>query len=385
MNFLDYSAIICYNSKKTKAEVKIMTHSKLLRYLIAVLMVGVNLWNLVVNDYAWPVVSKDGSYLMVYFVGNEPEQQTIHFALSADGYNFAALNNNEAVIEQTLGTGCVRDPYILKAKDENGKDCYYIVATDMDAMQGWTSNHAIIFWKSYDLINWEDEFVLDIRSFEGWEGCNRAWAPQIIYDETVGKYMVYLALSTWDDPETPLNEDCAQHYYMYTTDFKSFTEPQYLYGRRSEEVTREDGSRFTGVQCIDGDMVYNEKDGYYYLYFKEDLTQKIAYVRAKTPAGFAQISEDYVIVSLNYWGVEGSFMYNITGTDKWLMLMDEYGEGSFFGQMTSDFKSFKRFRRALYSVDHLSPRHGSVVAISDEEYDRMAEHYGISEIPDYER
>ena len=29
--------------------------------------------NFVVNDYAWPVVSKDGAYLMVYFVGNAPE------------------------------------------------------------------------------------------------------------------------------------------------------------------------------------------------------------------------------------------------------------------------------------------------------------------------
>ena len=151
-----------------------MKLTKLLRYLTAILMVGVNLWNYAVNDYAWPVVSRDGAYLMTYFVGNAPEEQRLHFAVSTDGYNFAALNNNEAVIEQTLGTGCVRDPYILKAKDENGRECYYIVATDMDAMQGWVSNHAIIFWKSYDLINWEDEFVLDIRNFEGWEGCTDA-------------------------------------------------------------------------------------------------------------------------------------------------------------------------------------------------------------------
>ena len=211
-----------------------MNFNRLVRYLTAILMVGVNLWNFVVNDYAWPVVSKDGAYLMVYFVGNEPEQQRLHFAVSEDGYNFAALNDNEAVITQTLGTKCVRDPYILKAKDENGTPCYYIVATDMDAMQGWVSNHSIIFWKSYDLVNWEDEFVLDMRDFEGWEGCNRAWAPQIIYDETVGKYMVYLALSTWDDPATELNEDNAQHYYMYTEDFKTFTSPEYLYGRRGE-------------------------------------------------------------------------------------------------------------------------------------------------------
>lgn len=363
-----------------------MKLAKFLRYLTAVFMVVVNLWNYTVNDYAWPVVSRDGAYLMVYFVGNAPEEQTIHMAVSTDGYNFAALNNNETMIEQTMGTGCVRDPYILKAKDENGKDCYYIVATDMDAMLGWTSNHAIIFWKSYDLVIWEDEFVLDFRTFEGWEGCNRAWAPQIIYDETVGKYMVYLALSTWDDPSTPENEDVAQHYYVYTEDFKTFTEPEYLYGRRNEVATRDDGFVFNGVQCIDGDIIYDEKDGYYYMYFKEDLTQKIAYVKSKTLTGFADVkATDYTICSLNYFGVEGSFMYNITGTNKWIMFMDEYSNGTFFAQMTSDFENFRQFRRALYSVDHLRPRHGSVTAISEAEYERLVEAYGASEIPAKEK
>ncbi len=364
-----------------------MKFTKLLRYLTAIMMVGVNLWNLAYNDYAWPAVSRDGAYLMVYFVGNAPEEQTIHMAVSTDGYNFAALNNNEAMIDQTMGTGCIRDPYILKAKDENGKDCYYIVATDMNAELGWTSNHAIIFWKSYDLVTWEDEFVLDFRTFEGWENCNRAWAPQIIYDEAEGKYMVYLALAEFDDPATPENEDCAQHYYVYTEDFKTFTAPEYLYGRRDEVVTNADGWTFTGVQCIDADIVYNEKDSYYYMYFKEDLTQKIAWVRSKTLQGFAEVgATDYEICSLNYWGVEGSFMYNITGTNKWLMLMDEYGEGgSFFPQMTSDFKTFKRFRRALISVNHLNPRHGSVTAISEAEYERLVDAYGISEIPAKEK
>ncbi|MBQ8503876.1 MAG: glycoside hydrolase family 43 protein [Clostridia bacterium] len=348
-----------------------------MRFFMAFLMLGVNLFNYVVNDYAFPAVSTEGAYLFCYFVGNEPEEQTIHFALSSDGYNFKALNGNEAVIDQTQGTGCVRDPYIFKAVDEDGKECYYIVATDMDAMLGWTSNHAIIFWKSYDLINWEDEYVLDFRSFEGFENCNRAWAPQVIWDAAEGKYMLYLALSTWDDPATEVNEDNAQHYYLYTTDFKSFTEPQYLYGRRNETFTREDGSTVTGVQCIDGDMIYNEKDGYYYLYFKEDLTQKIAYVRSKNASG--PFNEDYTICSLNWWGVEGSTMYNITGTNAWMMIMDEYSEGTFFAQMTRDFESFRQVRRASYSVNHLKPRHGSVVAISEDEYFALIDAYGMEE------
>lgn len=346
-----------------------------MRYLMAFMMLGVSLFNYVFNDYAFNAISTEGAYVFCYFVGNEPHEQTIHLAVSTDGYNFDALNGNEAIIDQTMGTGCVRDPYIFKATDEEGKDCYYIVATDMDAMQGWTSNHAIIFWKSYDLINWEDEYVLDFRDFEGWEGCNRAWAPQVIFDEKEGKYMLYLALSTWDDPATPLNEDMAQHYYLYTTDFKNFTEPEYLYGRRAESFTNNNGDTVTGIQCIDGDMIYNKKDGNYYLYFKEDLTQKIAYVKSESASG--PFNEDYVVCSLNWFGVEGSTMYNITGTNAWMMIMDEYSEGTFFAQMTRDFESFRQVRRATYSVNHLKPRHGSVLAISEKEYFALVEAYGI--------
>lgn len=346
-----------------------------MRYFMAFIMLGVSLFNYVFNDYAFNAVSREDAYLFCYFVGNEVEEQRIHLAVSSDGYNFKALNGNEAVIEQTKGTGCVRDPYIFKAEDEEGRECYYIVATDMNALEGWTSNHAVIFWKSYDLVNWEDEFVLDFRDFEGFEGCNRAWAPQVIWDEDEGKYMLYLALSEWDDPATEENEDNAQHYYLYTTDFKNFTAPEYLYGRRNEAFTREDGSEVTGIQCIDGDMIYNEKDGYYYLFFKEDLTQKIAYVKSKNASG--PFNEDYTICSLNYWGVEGSTMYRINGTNAWMMIMDEYSNGTFFAQMTRDFENYRQVRRATYSIDHLKPRHGSVVTISMEEYCRLIESYGV--------
>ncbi len=348
-----------------------------MRFFMAFVMLGVSLFNYVFNDYAFNAVSRDGAYLFCYFVGNEPSEQTIHLAVSSDGYNFKALNGNEAVIDQTKGTGCVRDPYIFKAADAEGRQCYYIVATDMDAMQGWTSNHAVIFWKSYDLMTWEDEYVLDIRDFEGWGSCNRAWAPQVIWDAGEGKYMLYLALSCWDDPATQSNEDMAQHYYLYTEDFRSFTAPEYLYGRRDETVVRDDGTSFTGVQCIDGDMIYNEKDGKYYLFFKEDLTQKIAYVTSESPTG--PFNDDYTICSLNWYGVEGSTMYRINGTNAWMMIMDEYSEGTFFAQMTRDFINYRQVRRATYAVNHLKPRHGSVVSITEDEYFALIDYYGVEE------
>lgn len=344
-----------------------MTWLIFLRYVTAILMSPVFLFNMVFNDYAYPAISKEGAYLFCYFIGNEKDEQTLHFAVSTDGYKFSALNNNEAVIKQTKGTGCVRDPYILKGPDENGRDCYFIIATDMNALDGWTSNHALITWRSYDLVNWTDETVIDMRAFEGFETTNRAWAPQAIWDSEKEMYMVYWANST-------LENDTAGHYYAYTKDFKNFeTAPEVLFGRWGE-ADPETGEK-RDVQCIDGDIVYNAKDGYYYLYFKEDITQKIAYVRSKNLTG--PYNTDYTICSLNWHGVEGSSMYNITGTDKWIMIMDEYSQGTFFPQMTDDFQNFTRIRRGDMEIDHLRPRHGSVVAISEAEYFRMCESFGV--------
>ena len=70
-------------------------------------------------------------------------------------------------------------------------------------------------------------------------------------------------------------------------------------------------------------------------------------------------------------------MYNINGTNAWMMIMDEYGEGTFFAQMTRDFENFRQVQRARYSVNQLNPRHGSVLTISEAEYYALVDAYGI--------
>ena len=332
-----------------------------IRYITAIVMVAFNLFNFLFNDYAYPGLSRKDAYLFVYFTGNSVEEQRINMSISSDGYRFQALNDNKPIIEQKLGTECCRDPYILKGQD----GCYYIIATDMDANLGWTSNHALVTWKSEDLINWTDETVIDIRDLGGeFANTTRAWAPQAIWDPEVEMYMVYWAHSTTEN-------DIAGHYYAYTKDFKTFeTEPKPLYGRWEE-----------GIQCIDADIVYNENNGYYYLYFKYDETQQIAYVKSKSLTG-PYDTEDPVIVSLGGHGVEGSTMYNINGTDKWVMIMDEYGTGHFYTQQTDDFENFKRVNRDITAMDHLKPRHGSVVTITEKEYKALKAEFGVQKIPD---
>ncbi len=303
-------------------------------------------------DYATPVKNLSGKYMFCQFVGNEPEQERIHFAVSTDGYNFRPLNKNQPVIIQTKGKKCVRDPYIMRGQD----GFFYIIGTDMQSNEGWTSNHALVTWKSADLVEWTDETIIDIRDFGGeFANTNRAWAPQAIWDEKEGRYMVYWANSTAEN-------DVAAMYYAHTTDFKTITKPCLLYERK-------------GIQTIDGDIVFNEKNGFFYMYFKHDEDQTIAYVKSESLTG--PYEDKSVVVSLSEEGVEGSSMYPVTGTDSWIMIMDEYGTGKFFMQMTTDMENFKAVSPDDYSFDGVRPRHGSVMAITDEEYDRLVAAFGI--------
>ena len=295
--------------------------------------------------------SKYGKYLFVYFVGNGEGEERLHFAVSENGYDFRPLNNNEAVITQTKGKKCVRDPYVFRGAD--GKA--YIIGTDMKCEEGWESNHALITWQSENLTDWTDETVIDIKELgEKYRDTTRAWAPQAIWDENEKAYMLYWAHST-------RQHNTAGIYYAYSKDMKTLlSEPKPLYCR--------------DIQTIDGDIVYNEREKRYYLFFKHDEDQTIAYVTSENLCG--PYEDKPVVVSLAPSGVEGSQMYRINGTDTWILIMDEYGKGRFFMQQTENFRDYLPVAREDYHMD-FSPRHGSIMPITDEEYDRLTERFGI--------
>jgi hypothetical protein len=56
------------------------------------------------------------------------------------------------------------------------------------------------------------------------------------------------------------------------------------------------------------------------------------------------------------------------------MVMDEYGTDRFFMQQTTDFENFKAVRKEDYSMN-FNPRHGSICAITDEEYAKLVESF----------
>ncbi len=290
-------------------------------------------------------------YLFCYFTGNEPENESVHFAVSDDGYHFNALNANKKIIHQTLGKKCCRDPFIFR--DEKG--IFHIIATDMRCYDGWSSNNSMIIWDSKDLICWENERIIDFSQFKETKNADRVWAPQVIFDKFKSEYMIYWSHNNTDDDLDTII------WYAYTKDFKMLTtDPKILFNPKSK------------MSAIDADIV--EVNGKYYLYEADGEKDAICCVVADKPSGpYFEPADNKVSVADT--ALEGNSIYKILGSNKYVMIADQFKVGGYFMQETEDMIHFKRVDD--FSLNHLCPRHGSMLHITDEEYDRLVTSFGV--------
>ena len=322
--------------------------------IISIVAVVVILTSVGLGVYFGLTVGKDknneGYYLLCYFTGNDPSEERVHFAFSDDGYKFTDINNGFPMIRQTLGTGCCRDPFVFRA---NGK--FYVIATDMKSELGWNSNHAMVIWESKNLIYWENERIIDIKVKDGYEATNRTWAPQVIYDEAVGKYMVYWSHCLETNWETYLV------YAYLNDDFTDIGEIKTLYKPSS------------GGNAIDGDIIF--ENGKYYLYYKDEDKHNICYVYSDKLTG-PYIEPEKNVVSKTSKDVEGNCMYKLKGTDTYLMIMDAYSNDKYLMQSTnvSSMVEFMPVRGYEYKFPK-NIRHASVLELEQEEYYTLKSYY----------
>lgn len=294
---------------------------------------------------------KHTKYLFCYFTGNEPERERICFALSDDGYHFKPINNGEPLIKQSTGTLCMRDPYLLRGAD--GK--FYIIATDMKSSLGWNSNHGIVTWKSDDLINWYDECAVDFHDFESTKTADKIWAPEAIYDSEKESYFVYYSVNNQND------DDAISIWYSYTKDFETFSEPEKLF------------SPSNGLDAIDADII--DIDGKFYMCYKDEYNKTICEVAADKLTGPYYEYPNNIIAKTEHH-VEGNCIYKLINQNKYIMIMDMYCDNKYFMQETDDMMDFKPVDADRFSLD-FTPRHGSVITITDEEYNNLVKKFGF--------
>ena len=288
------------------------------------------------------------AYLFVYFTGNRKNEEQIRFAISHDGYRYHALNGNDPVIpsEKISETGGVRDPHILRGAD--GKT-FYMVATDMVSANGWSSNRAMVLLRSTDLINWTSSVVNIQRRFPGNDSLLRVWAPQTIYDDVTGKYLIYFSMKHGNGPD--------KIYYSYAN--KDFTDletaPEQLFYSPANGA------------CIDGDIV--NKDGKYHLFFKTEGAGagiKVA-VSDKLTGGYL-LRDEYVQQTRD--PVEGAGVFKLNNGEYYILMYDVYTKGKYQFTKTKDLQHFEIIDKDISMDFH--PRHGTVISLTAAEVERLA-------------
>lgn len=300
------------------------------------------------------------NYLLVHFTSETVDGEQLYFATSQDGYRWTDLNGSKPVLRSTLGDGGVRDPAIVRSPHG---DRFWILATDLRIAngKGWPAamnrgSTKLVIWESADLVNWSAPRLVDVAGTVSDAGC--AWAPEAIYDEASGDYLVYWAtISPADGVTKP------RIYSSRTRDFVSFT-PAALYIDRPGT---------TGL--IDTQIVKVDDPKARYRYVRASGDGQLTVEGATTLMGKWNIVGDLQPLGLTGKDVEGPILFKIAQTGEWGMWVDQYArKGGYLALVSDDLSRPERFRRVdVANVDYgqSKKRHGSILNITADEYRRL--------------
>lgn len=337
---------------------KFKISKKIVSLFLAVMMVVTSVPAFALNAPA----AENSKYLFAYFTGDTVDGQKIRFATSSDGKNFRTLNNGNYTVTQKTGTQCARDPYLFYSEKEN---CYYLLATDYDySHSNWGDKQSTMtVWKSNDLITWSNETHIDAKNIPGIKFDNNLWAPQALWDDAEQKYMVYYSTNV-DGSKAVV--------YSYTSD---------LFDVTKYSVPQKIGD--FAFSNIDADITKVGDEYVLFIKNEDGNSKKIYAAVSSTPNSFS----NPVLLNSKNKSFEGPQLYK-TSTG-YTLAFDEYGNSGnvWLHEFTNEqFASFvanvktnpssidissNHSKTVNQSNDGFAARHGSIISISDEQYNAL--------------
>lgn len=192
------------------------------------------------------LAAADTAYLFTYFTHNG--QDGLHLAWSEDGYKWQPLREGRSLLAPLIGTKekLMRDPCIARGPDGT----YHMVWTS-----GWWER-GIGYASTKDFITWSEQKEIPVMAHE--PTARNSWAPEIVYDETKGEFIIFWATTIPGRfPETDKGSEDDLNHRMYCTttkDFVSFTPTELFYD--------------PGFNCIDATFL--QADGKRWIVIKDE-------------------------------------------------------------------------------------------------------------------
>lgn len=285
-------------------------------------------------------------YILTYFNGNLEEERG-KLAYSYDGLNWIDLNNGDAVLSSELGNGRIRDPFI--SRDKNGD--FVIMATE-----GF-DNPSIYIWQSEDLIDLSNNKLVDIaiKDESLHSTGERAWAPEFTYIPSLDTYYIYYS--------DPMDEYAGSIYYVCTSDFEEFSYPNSLLN--------------VGYPIIDGTIV--NVNGKNYMFYKDERVGATTIFYAQSndlTKGFGKAYDSIFISPIKQ--IEGPFIIKNNNEDSYYLYVDYYPKEKFYVAKFTELGNNADFiwlDKSEYQLPNDDVRHGSVVAVTAKELERIIDYY----------
>ncbi|KAL0570714.1 hypothetical protein V5O48_011248 [Marasmius crinis-equi] len=293
-------------------------------------------------------------YLAAYWKTSE---SGIFFALSdnANPLAFTEINGGSPIFVPTVGQKVARDISIISPEGDASK--YYIVATDLniDSYPSWEAasangSKAIMIWDSTDLVTWSNERLITVED----ETAGMAWAPDAIWDAAAGQYMVHWAAQLYAEDDTSHSNGAvttALMRYAHTSDFQTFTAPTTYF-----EVPDDSG-------VIDLAFLKISDTSYARFYKTGVIVSEV---------GNDGLFGDFEPVGGTIPNFEGPYAFwDNTNDDQAFLIADRLGGAAGIGGYGPADPTTGMWVEDT-SVDISFMRHGSVVAVTQEQYDALS-------------
>ena len=287
----------------------------------------------------------------------------MYFAISRDGFHWETLNDGQPVLWAYYGDHGVRDMTIVR---DRATGRFHIFATDLSLSYGMRGKYqhswrninlhgskALAHWWSDDLTHWSEQELVTL----GDERFGCLWAPDIIFDPERGDYVLHWSSRHADNGFGPM-----AIYYSRTRDFVTYTEPALLY-------RKEDSG------CIDSAMY--EEDGKYYLFVKSEKNPSriIELVGDHVTGPFKRVEKfDEAMLTVKEGLYEAPTAVRLDD-GRWSLFIDYYGvrgAGQGYVPFLAPSMASGEFVRsdAAFHFPY-GFKHGTILTITDEEFDRM--------------